>query len=358
MHPVVGNKRGLLLYLVAWLLLGVLLALPTLGAELVSWRFALALFLPPYLLYAFLGLAAWYPCRANPLPGTAPARLLAVHLTAGATSSLLWWAASTLWSRLLDRLLGPTGLPELRPDVTRHLALGMLLYLLAATVHYLLLAFEASRQAQERSLELRVLAREAELAAFKSQIDPHFLFNCLNSISSLCGSDPTAARQMSIRLGTFLRASLRLASRDLIPLSEEVELARAYLEIEQVRFGERLTFRDDVDPRTLSCRVPALVLQPLLENSIKHGLAHLVDGGTISLAATIRNERLRLEIVNPFDADSPSGRGDGIGLTNVAGRLELLYRHRARLQIDRGSGEFRVTLDLPTVGEAAEASAR
>lgn len=345
MHPVVANKRGLLLYLIAWLLLGVLLALPALGGDPGSWRIALALFLPPYLLYAFLGLTAWYPCRANPIPGTGLSRLVAAHLTAGATSGLLWWGASVMWTRIAGRLLGLPAGPD--PPMARHLAIGMLLYLLSSTVHYLLLAFEASRRAQERSLELRVLAREAELAAFKSQIDPHFLFNCLNSISSLCGSDPAAARQMSIRLGEFLRASLRLASRDLIPLAEEVELARAYLEIEQTRFGERLAFQDDVDPAVLTCRVPALVLQPLLENAIKHGIAHLIDGGTISFTATTAGDHLRLEVVNPVDADRHESPGDGIGLTNVAGRLDLLYRQRARLQIDRGGETYRVVLDLP-----------
>ena len=303
MHPVVANKRGLFLYLIAWLLLGLLLALPALGGELASWQVTLALFLPPYVLYAFLGLTAWYPCRAHPIPGTAPSRLIVVHLTAGATVSMLWWAASGLWSKGIGRLFETTVAgPE--PGMARHVALGMLLYLLSATVHYLLLAFEASREAQERSLELRVLAREAELAAFKSQIDPHFLFNCLNSISSLCGSDPAAARKMSIRLGEFLRSSLRLASRDLIPLAEEVELARAYLEIEQTRFGERLAFDQSIDPAALPLRVPALVLQPLLENAIKHGLSHLIEGGTISLSATLDEDRLRLEVgLPPRDVD-------------------------------------------------------
>jgi hypothetical protein len=354
MHPVAADRRGLLLYLLAWLLLGALLALPALGAELAAWREAVTLFLPPYLLYAFLCLAAWYPCRANPIPDTGPMRLIAVHLSAGVASSLLWWAASGLWADLLGRLFPIAAWGPLRPEAPRFLALGMLLYLLVASVHYLLLAFEASRRARQRSLELRVLAREAELAAFKSQIDPHFLFNCLNSISSLCGSDPQAARQMSIRLGEFLRASLKLAERDFIELGEEVDLARAYLEIERVRFGDRLAFEDTIESDVTACKVPALVLQPLLENAVKHGLAHLVEGGLISLTAATRGERLRLSVRNPVDTDARPSSGNGIGLANVSGRLDLLYDHRAKLEIDRHPGQFEVTLDLPKTTETRE----
>lgn len=356
MHPVVADKRGLALYFTAWLLLGLLLSLPTQGAELAAWRQALALFLPPYLFYGFLGLAAWFPCRANPIPATPMRRLLAVHLSAALVSSALWWGAASLWARALTALQPTLFASTVRPDPLRHLAIGVLLYLLATAFQYLLLAFEASRQDQERSLELRVLAREAELAAFKSQIDPHFLFNCLNSISALCGTDPGAARQMSIRLGEFLRSSLRLADRDFIPLAEEIDLARAYLEIERVRFGDRLDFEENVDPGALSIEVPALLLQPLLENSIKHGLAHLVGGGTITLSGRRTEDRLELRIENPVDADAAHTHGDGIGLANVTGRLELLYKGHGRLEIERGEESFRITLDLPARAGAHQAT--
>ncbi len=353
MHPVVADKRSLALYFTAWLLLGLLLGLPTLGADIGAWRQVLALFLPPYFFYGFLGLAAWFPCHANPIPATPMPRLLAVHLSAALVSSALWWGAADLWARALAAFLPSIQHGAIRPDPARHLAVGVLLYLLATAFQYLLLAFEASRQAQERSLELRVLAREAELAAFKSQIDPHFLFNCLNSISALCGTEPAAARKMSIRLGEFLRSSLRLADRDFITLGEEVDLARSYMEIEQVRFGDRLDFEEDIDPGILPIEVPALVLQPLLENSIKHGLAHLVNGGTITLSGRRTGERLELSVENPVDPESRPVEGDGIGLANVSGRLELLYLGHGRIEIERGDESFRITLDLPVrVGES------
>ena len=349
-HPLLEDRRGLILYLTAWLLLGVVLALPAVGLEGERWRLALVAFVPPFMLFSSLCLTAWYPCRANPLGATAAPRLLAVHLSAGVVSSLIWLTLARLWTAWLGGLEASGAAPA--PDAARYVALGTLFYLLAATLHYLLLAHGESRRAQERALELRVLAREAELAAYKSRIDPHFLFNCLNSISSLCGNDPRRAREMTLRLAEFLRTSLRLADRDLIPLAQEIALAHGYLEIERTRFGDRLRIDSTIEEAALEFPVPSLVLQPLLENAIKHGLANLVEGGTVTLRARRAAERLRIEIANPVDAEGSRARGEGIGLANVIGRLELLYRGDAQLEVDRSPGTFRVTIHLPARASA------
>ncbi len=339
-HPLLEDRRGLVLYLAVWLLLGVVLALPAVGFEDARWPLALLAFLPPFMLFSSLCLTAWYPCRANPLGATAAPRLIAVHVSAGLVSSLVWFAVAAAWA---DRMPHIGGEAAPTPQPARYLALGVLFYLLAATLHYLMLAFEDSREARERAFELRVLAREAELAAYKSQIDPHFLFNCLNSISSLCGAQPRRARDMTIRLGEFLRASLRLADRDLIPLEEELELALGYLEIERTRFGDRLVIDRSIGDDTLDFPVPSLLLQPLLENAVKHGLANLVEGGTVSLVVRRVGSRLRIDVSNPVASDRAGV--DGIG--DVVGRLELLYRGDAQLEIHDAADSFRVTLELP-----------
>lgn len=353
-HPLLADRRGLLLFLTAWLLVGLAVGLPAAGADLTHWRAAALSFLPPFLLFAFLCLGAWYPCRANPLGETSLPRLAVVHSSAALVSSLAWLAAAMAWNNWLAELWPAAPLERLAPQAPRLIAVGVLLYLLVTTLNYLLLAFAESRRAQERALELRVLAREAELAAFKSQIDPHFLFNCLNSISALCNRRPAAAREMAIRLGEFLRSSLRLTERQRIPLAEELELADGFLAIERTRFGERLVVERDVDEAALDCLVPALLLQPLLENAVKHGLAHRVDGGRIAIRAHQRGERLAIEVVNPVAAAAEADPGDGIGLANVAGRLELLYQGRARLEVERGDGEFRVRIDLPRQSSMVE----
>lgn len=354
-HPLLTDRRALGLFLLAWLLSGIVLGLPATGSAPGQWRPAALSFLPPFLVFGFLCLGAWYPCRANPLAETSLARLAAVHLSAALVSSLGWFAMAVGWNTWIGHFWPRISLEHLAPHAPRLIALGALLYLLVTTLCYLLLAFEESRRAEARALELRVLAREAELAAFERQIDPHFLFNCLNSISALCASRPDAAREMAIRLGEFLRASLRLTERQLIPLAEELELAERFLAIERTRFGERLAVERHVDPAVLGRPVPALLLQPLLENAIKHGLAHLVDGGRIEIAARSRGDRLELELVNPVATGAPETAGDGIGLRNVAGRLELLYDGRARFEVAPEEDRFQVRIELPLELSEAEA---
>ena len=163
---------------------------------------------------------------------------------------------------------------------------GALLFWLAAACHYLLIAFEASRDAETRAIELDLLAREAELRALRAQIDPHFIFNSLHSISALTASDPAAARRMCLLLADFLRETLRLGSNSRITLADELALAERFLAIEQVRLGARLQVTRETDPAGGDCLVPPLLLQPLVENAVVHGIAQLVEGGTIRLAAT------------------------------------------------------------------------
>jgi two-component sensor histidine kinase len=350
-HPLFKDRRALGLYLLAWTLLGALITV-VVGGETARWGEAAVLVLPLFLLYASICLAAWYPCRANPLPGTPPLRAALALLIAAALSTALWLALAGPWARWLETAWGFPGSREL---YQRHLhlfvALGLLLYLLAAAVNYLFLALARSREAERRALELQVLAREAELEAFKTQIDPHFLFNCLNSISALCGTDAEAARRMATRLGQFLRSSLKLAATDRIPLAEELELARAYLEVEGVRYGDRLAFVEEIDAGCEPIEVPALLLQPLLENALKHGIAHLVDGGTVRLAARRDDGSLVVTVDNPRDpAEVADGRG-GIGLANVRGRLDLIYHRDARLTTSETGDSFRVELRIPVAVE-------
>jgi hypothetical protein len=348
MQPILEDRKLLAAYLGGWLLLGILVALPMASGEDGFEATVPLVVLPACLVYGLVCLSAWYPARAHPLGATPLGRLLSVHLAGAALSSALWLALVWAWSALLDR--AATGLtakalyPQHRPQL---LAAGVLLYLFAVALQYLALAFLASREAERRTLELRLLARQAELDAFKAQIDPHFLFNCLNSISSLCGSDPAAARRTAIGLGELLRATLKLSTRDSISLREELTLARTYLEVERARHGERLTYREDVAAELLDRPIPALLLQPLLENALKHGIAHLVEGGVVTVEGRDAGGSTRLRVSNDCAPDRPTGDGVGIGLANVRGRLRLLYEGAATLEVrDAGPG-FEVDLLLP-----------
>ena len=348
MHPILARPRFLALYLVPWLTAGglaVAAARPAPEERLA----AAALALPLAVIFAFLSLGAWYPCRAAPLTEVGPLRLLASHTAAGLLSSGLWIGAGEALVRLLSR---QPATAAAGPLFARHrlllFGLGLLLYLLAAAVHYLLIALEERRAAVARAFELKVAAREAELSALKAQLDPHFLFNSLNALASLAGSQPQAARAMAVALADFFRRSRAAASREEIPLADELALTRAYLEVEKARFGERLSVEERVEDGAGRRPVPPLLLQPLVENAVRHGIAPRVSGGGVRIEAAVAGGRLRLAVENPRDPAAGSGRrGSGLGLANVERRLRLTYGGEARFAVLDEDERFRVEIELP-----------
>ena len=209
---------------------------------------------------------------------------------------------------------------------------------------------EALREATEA-----VEAREAELRALRAQVDPHFLFNSLNSISSLITADPREARQMCVHLGDFLRASLKQGTRPTVTLAEELATLELYLKVEGARFGSRLEVVTEVDEASQDCAVPPLLLQPLVENAIKHGISSLLEGGTVGIVARRRGSRLHLVVENPFDASAPRAEGVGLGLANLGERLKSLYGPDARVSPRADGSMFRVEVVLPVIEQEQRA---
>jgi two-component system sensor histidine kinase AlgZ len=357
MHPLLRGRLRILLYLLGWAGICALLTavLGGLGAR-TSAGAALAFTAPLTLLYAFVCLSAWWVCRAHPLERTPPLRLLMGLGGAAVQASLAWVLIGAAWDVFLTRRfqLGP-GPDGLAGDLTLLWVAGIVLYGQSLVGHYFMLAFENARAAERRLLQTQVTAREAELRALRAQLNPHFLFNSLNSISALAGSDPEAARDMCGLLGDFLRTSLALGGRERVALEEELALAGRYLAVEQVRFGPRLVVERAVEPAALPCLVPPLLIQPLIENAVKHGVADRVEGGTIRIE--VRRDGAVLEIVveNPRDPQAPSRRGVGLGLENVRQRLAALDPRWARLDVVEEPERFRVRLSLPAVDGAHSA---
>jgi hypothetical protein len=305
---------------------------------------------PLTLLYASICLSAWWVCRAHPLGSTPALRVGSSLLGAALQSSAIWVGVGALWAVALSRGVGiGTDRAGMLRDLTVMFPAGVVLYLQSAAVHYLLLAFETAREAERRVLESQVTAREAELRALRAQLNPHFLFNSLNSISALTGPDPEAARRMCQLLGDFLRTSLALGARQRVAFSEELALAERYLAIEQVRFGPRLEVERRVTPEAERCLVPPLLIQPLIENAVKHGVADRIEGGRVTIEACRRGNALQVVVENPRDPDAPTRRGQGLGLENVRQRLEALDPRRTRVDVLSEAERFRVTLALPAV---------
>jgi two-component system, LytTR family, sensor histidine kinase AlgZ len=335
------------LYLSAWLPIAVLLtAILARGNELPLIQ-AAAIAVPMCFFYAFMCLAAWYICRATPLRGAA-VPLIASLLASSLFSSGLWVLLGRSWAATLEMIPSFGGLSDRYVGQSAFLFLsGVLLFLLAIAVHYLLLMLEESQAAEKRTLELQVLAREAELRALRAQIDPHFLFNSLNSISALTVPDPAAARRMCILLAEFMRMALVVGGKKQIPFAEELKLTETFLNIEKVRFGRRLIVDYRIDPECADCRVPPLLIQPLVENAVTHGIAPLIDGGTLSVEAHRRGGMIEVVLDNPIDPDAVRNNGTGLGLRNVRERLANIFAEEARVEVEQSETRFRVTLRLP-----------
>ncbi|GGY66358.1 hypothetical protein GCM10011613_07860 [Cellvibrio zantedeschiae] len=226
-------------------------------------------------------------------------------------------------------------------------SVACLAYLVSLLTHDVLIAFENIRDAELKRSAAQVLARDAELQVLRSQINPHFLFNSLNSISALTAIDASAARAMIIELGSFFRKSLALSSNTYIALSEELALCEHYLAIEKIRFDNRLTTDIAIEPESLSAKVPPMFLQPLVENAIKHGICNLSEGGVVSIMSAVHETWLYMTISNPIDSQPSSAAGTGTGLKNLKARLENLYGDRVRMTWQKNQTSFRVEIIIP-----------
>ena len=346
MHPLLAPRNRFALYLTAWIPVAAILAYILSASGKLDWRESAGIVLPLCLIYALVCLSPWYLCRFLPLSAARLATILMHHFAAAVVAAAAWIALAKGSSLVFSRYL-PGFDERFSPHLPLLFGVGLLLYSLAVAMHYVLLSFEASREAERREDEARVLARDAELRALKAQINPHFLFNSLNSISALTTADAARAREMCIRLSDFLRKTLSLSEKDHIPLGEEMALVRMYLDIEQVRFGSRLRVEQDTDRACERCSVPPLVLQPLVENSIKHGIAGLVEGGAVRLRVRCGGGALMVRIENEFDTEVPSPRKSGVGLANVRNRLRARHGNAAKLDVTVEGNFYRAELLIP-----------
>jgi two-component system, LytTR family, sensor histidine kinase AlgZ len=350
-HPLLENRQRLAFYLMAWLPIAAILTI-ILKRDAAPWLETLLLAPPLAGLYAFMCMSAWYVCLIAPMRGPSLARSLGTLGAASALSSAVWILLGEIWAIALDPWMTTPGLGDhYSTQAATTFAIGMLLFLLAAAAHYILIAVDQHREAEKRTLEMQVLAREAELKALRAQIDPHFLFNSLNSISALTISDPQGARRMCLLLADFLRSSLVLGAKKEIPVSDELRLVESFLAIEKVRYGKRLSIDRSVDPNCNGCLVPPLLIQPLVENAIRHGIAPLVDGGTIRMDIQRDGAALQIILENPVEpGDGPITKdGAGVGLENVRSRLAKLFANEAFVGVSQENTRFQVRLRFPCI---------
>jgi LytS/YehU family sensor histidine kinase len=308
------------------------------------WR-ALAWQMTATLVFALSTPMVLWLARRYPFERAAWKRALAVHLLAGTVISAVWAACHIF----LDFAFG-SGLQNLDPsNLPRIIFFNLDKELL---VYWIIVVISHAVDYYQRYREGELRASQAQLQALKMQLHPHFLFNALHSVSALVHSDPDAADKMIARLGDFLRLTLDTAAAQEVPLRQEIEFLNCYLEIERIRFRDRLTTSIEVDPQALECRVPNLVLQPIVENAIRHGVAPRSAPGRVEVRAERKGASLWLQVKDNGRGLPEGGacatKGGGVGLSNTRARLQQLYGGAYSFEIENDpEGGAIVTLELP-----------
>ncbi len=230
---------------------------------------------------------------------------------------------------------------------------GITFYLMVTGGYYSLIYYQEIKLRERKEAQLQLLLRDAQLNALKNQMNPHFLFNSLNSINALITAHPEKARSMLVRLSDLLRLSLTTQTRAFVPLRTELEFAHSYLEIEKIRLGRRLGYSEQIADHLLEAEVPVMILQPLLENAIKHGIAPSNQQGFVRLQIEDSPSGMAIQVVNSVaeemlgEENHPSA-GNGVGLENLKKRLSTIYDNNFRMEHGwLPDGKFRVTIAIP-----------
>ena len=343
-HPILGSI-ALAYYFLIWIIIGGIhffLLYNYLNLPLV---FSIQDSVIYNLTFAFLGLGVWYLVRFSipkDLTDSGPFFTLA---GTGIVTLVIW----TFLCASILQLLQPQEVYQqiLDEALLYHIISGAFYYTVIVLVYYLILYNQNLQEQKNRQLQLAADVKDAELRMLKSQINPHFIFNSLNSINSLTLSDAAKARQMIINLSSFLRYSIGKDNQDTNNLGSELENIELYLAIEKVRFGDRLMFNNTITEELHRCKIPNLLLQPLFENAIKHGVQESIDTIVINLEGTLKNDILTIEISNNFDPESVSPKGSGIGLKNISQRLTLIYGREGLIRTEVKQNLYKVTLQIP-----------
>lgn len=298
------------------------------------------------LVLALLGVGLWFMIRFSGKTIKGVAKNIAYYLASCAITILIWQAVSYPALRIMFGS-NEAYVAYLYSSMIVRILTGVLIYFLLISIDLLILSFEEMQERAEREASLSAMLRDAELNMLRSQIRPHFLFNSLNSVSSLTLSNPQAAQDMIIKLSEFMRHSLSLGTDTMNTLNDELYHAGLYLDIEKVRFSNRMEIDKQISSDCGMLMLPSMILQPLLENAVKHGVNTMLTNCIITLKAECNSSYLYISIANNFDPDAVPRKGTGTGLSNVKKRMAAIYGRNDLLVYKAENEIFEVRLQIP-----------
>lgn len=343
-HPLFRNKALLIWYFIFWILLSVVQFFLELKIFEISIAVSLVDVLISNVLFSILGLGIWYVVIGVNTDHRSKLYMFTYHVVAMVFIVSFWlFVSSQSVFALFEEDLIQAYVSKL---LLSKAGLGGLFYILIAVFFYTYFYYERLKEKSIEEDRLKELVTETQLNALKSQINPHFLFNSLNSVSYLTMTEPEKAQDMVIKLSTFLRYSLKHKENQLVSLSQEIEHIKLYLEIEKVRFGDKLEAIFELN-NCQNCRLPNMLLQPIYENAIKYGVYETTSQVVIHTRIEQVDGMMVFTVTNNFDPDIVVKKGEGIGLLNIRKRLGLVYGDSTLLQIKNENQIFTVTLRIP-----------
>jgi LytS/YehU family sensor histidine kinase len=345
-HPVLGNRVRLIVWWLVWLFLSLGQALLFYYAYGSFVNISIIDSITSLLLFSGIALSLWYPFTFFNKSEAKPSSLIMNLVLTGAISVTLWIIITKL---VMILVLPQENNYQRYWDATfpYRVGTGVVIYAIIILTYFLFASLTNLSEKSAREAKLESLVKETELKMLRSQINPHFLFNSLNSISSLTVTDPEKARSMVIKLSDFMRYALSRKDEQPVSFRSELDNLRVYLDIEKVRFGDRLSTEEHIEGVTLEAKIPMMLLQPLYENAVKHGVYESTGSVSIVTTAGVSEGILAITISNSYENGVSPAKGTGTGLLNVSRRLELTYGNRASVRTEKKDGVFTVNLYMP-----------
>ncbi len=348
-HPIIRNYHSRMLYVGIWALITGAQTLAVTLTTGLPLGYALIDALVFNIILACCVIPLWYPISYNRWKDQQWHLNLNMHGVLVVLLLSFWLGVGYL---LMHFLLGwnEAYIDFLKVSILWKIIEGLLFYIVVVLVYYLYIYVERLNEKANNEIHLTKLLKDSELNLLKSQINPHFLFNSLNSVNALIIKAPEQAQEMLVSLSDYLRYTVLATRQENANLQEEIENIERYLSIEKLRFGDKLDYTFDIAPDCLSVKIPSMLLQPLFENAIKHGVYESTE--TVCIAAKIHqsNDDVSIEISNDFDPENLSQRkGSGTGLKNIRERLRLSYGTAASLQTRIHEGKYTAILNIPMI---------
>lgn len=343
-NPILKDQKSISIYMLLWITAAVfqfLYTLPHFPTEII---FLFASALIQNIMLAFIFLGAWFGLRYIKIENQKPLYFVSNHLIYLLVILAIWMFLCNTINYIILNNVYVSYQKTIAP--IKYL-LGIFSYLLFVSYLYIDAYYNSYLQKVQKEQKLEQSLKETELNLLKIQLNPHFIFNALNSISSLTLISPEKAHEMIIKMSDFLRYTIHASKEPMVSLENEIEMCKAYLDIEKIRFGSRINFEFDLQTESLKVEIPAMLLQTLFENAIKHGVYQSIQSERIYFSSKIEDSFLSMTLKNSFDPSSTSSNGTKTGLINVKNRLDLIYNSVAILQTSAQDSCFTVTLKLP-----------